>query len=854
MHSRRLLAIGCAAMLLVPALIAADPSPPPPRTYEPDLAGVQRCGPGYRYPQAGWIVVHIEGEPYERGYQYGKLLGPEIAGYAKALGLFRCPKDAASGWKSIRTLVNALFLRRYDLEFLEEMKGIADGAAAAGAKFEERPLDLLDVVAVNSSIEIDFLEAGLNAAPTGLEGKKFNEPPYAKDRKIPAGHCSSFAATGSATVDGKVVIGHITMWNLFHVRYFNVWLDVKPTKGHRILMQTFPGGIMSGMDYYQNDAGLVLTETTIEQTKFDANGWSLVARCRKAMQYSNSIDDMVRILKEQNNGLYSNEWLMADTKTNEIAMFELGTDKNRLWRSSKNEWPGGTEGFYWGCNNTKDLHVRMETICATCERPANMTFRPSERDIMWIKLYQENKGKIDEKFGFKAFTTAPLAAFPSCDAKFTTTAMAKELKSWAIFGPPLGRTWEPTEEEKATYGKEIQPLVSNDWTMLSGKAVPSKTPEIAAVDLGSSRTKLSAAGFTGEKKDDDDADGTTVTERNPAWHGTLLPKTDADIWLAVAFADYEHIVALEKSLMADGKLDSADQQKLALAMYVPFAKYRMAVQRLGHDIPLAQTKADAATNDWHDLATGKGVLLLNDLRKKMGAAKFDAMMDEFGRANAGKEVTTAMFQAHAESAYGSSLESFLKPRLESGDNDEKKTPPRIWSITGFEKDLDNTLIVYGTGGDRAAQREAAHRLQRAIARRFGNFYPEIKADKNVTEDDLRENHLLLIGRPETNLLTPGLASGMPVQFGPRSFTLNGETYAAPDTAVVVAGRNPKNSKRCIVVYAGLSADATWRCVDRLNAPPCDALVIAGDMQKPAVTAGPTPESTSEGRKLGSKTR
>ena len=53
----------------------------PPSDYIPDPASVTREGAGYRYPQAGWIVVHIEGEPYERGYQHGRLLAAEIADY-----------------------------------------------------------------------------------------------------------------------------------------------------------------------------------------------------------------------------------------------------------------------------------------------------------------------------------------------------------------------------------------------------------------------------------------------------------------------------------------------------------------------------------------------------------------------------------------------------------------------------------------------------------------------------------------------------------------------------------------------------------------------------------------------------
>ena len=66
------------------------------------------------------------------------------------------------------------------------------------------------------------------------------------------------------------------MWNLFHAYHYNVWLDVKPARGHRVLMQTYPGGIMSGLDYYMNDRGIVVCETTIAQTKFDApaSRWS----------------------------------------------------------------------------------------------------------------------------------------------------------------------------------------------------------------------------------------------------------------------------------------------------------------------------------------------------------------------------------------------------------------------------------------------------------------------------------------------------------------------------------------------------------------------------------------------------
>ncbi len=419
----------------------------PSQGERPDPATIERYGPAYRYPKAGWIVLHIEGEPYERGYQHGRLLAPEIADFIKALATKRSPKAPADAWREHRKLVNALFLRRYDKEYLEEMKGIVAGAAAAGAKFQDRALDLLDVVAVNSEIEIEFLDGALDATPTGLEGQRFAEPNDTCPRPTRPEHCSAFAATGPATADGQIVFGHITMFNLYMVRHFNVWLDVKPAEGHRVLMQTFPGGIMSGMDYYLNDAGMLVAETTIDQTRFDADGQSLASRIRKALQYADSIDAAVAILEASNNGMYTNEWLLADTKTNEIAMFELGTRKSKLWRSSRDEWLGGTKGFYWGCNNTKDIDVRLETVASVAGKPANVVFHPSDRDRAWIRLYEAHKGKISEAFGFEAFTTPPIAGSPSCDAKFTTSAMARDLKTWALFGPPLGRTWEPTEAD-----------------------------------------------------------------------------------------------------------------------------------------------------------------------------------------------------------------------------------------------------------------------------------------------------------------------------------------------------------------------------------------------------------------------
>jgi hypothetical protein len=846
--------------------------------FRPDPRSIQRHGSAYRYPQAGWIVLHIEGEPYERGYQHGRLLAPEIAEYVRASAAIQSSRSPSDGWKATRSLVNALFVRRYDKEYLEEMRGIADGATAAGARFEHRPIDLVDIVALNCWPEIETLDSALEATPTGLEGMRF---PGRQPRAMPPPkpmHCSAFAATAPATADGKIVFGHITMFSLYPSRFYNVWLDVKPAKGHRVFMQSYPGGIQSGMDYYFNDAGLLVSETTIKQTRFDVAGLSLASRIRQALQYADGIDGAVEILKKGNNGLYTNEWLLADTKTNEIAMFELGTAKSKLYRSGKGEWFGGTEGFYWGCNNAKDLDVRMETVASVDGRPANVVWKPSDRDKMWLRMYGKHKGKIDVAFGKEAFTTPPVAAYHSLDAKFTTTDLAKDLKTWALFGPPLGRTWHPTHEERKRF-PEIHSRVSNPWTVLHG-AVPAREKVIgpAVVDL-SDRLEgpVQAAA-----RDEEDRPLPTL----PVWHGTLLPRTDADTWLAAAFADYERIVALENAMKgrrSDGELTRADRERLVGDLYAHRSGYLAAARAKG-DVPLARTRSDVAADEWYRVAAGKGVLLLHELRQVLGDRAFVELMDAFGRTHAGREVTAAEFQQRAEKATGRPLGEFFdfwlqKPGLpplklepvkvepdgkrfrvegsvmiaersgrpqasvavtvETANGEETKKfafegpaahfeftttsrPLRVivdkygvakenggvFSVQSFNAELERTLIVYGTGDELATNREAAEALQKAIIERGPNLTVPIKSDKDVTEDDLKSHHLLLVGRPDSNRVIERFRGGLPVAFGSRSFAVGREAFGHPGSAVVAAAENPLNGRYSVVVLAGLDGDST----------------------------------------------
>lgn len=465
------LSVPFALLLLLAPAPAAPPDPAAiPPLHRPAADKVARYGPAYRFPQAGWVVLHVEGEPYERGYQQGRLLAKEVAAYVRMLATECSAKAPADGWKAARRLAAALFLRQIDDECLEEMKGIAEGAADAGARYDDRDIDLVDVVVLNTWMEIATLDAALEATGSGLEERAFPRPlaPRAPaPRAVQKDHCSAFIAAGPATADGKIVMGHITMAGLTAGPFVNYWIDVRPKKGHRFVMQAFPGAVWSSQDYYINEKGVVLCETTIDQTPFDPAGRSLVGRARKAIQYGDGIDDVVKHLREKNNGLYANEWLIGDLNTNEIAMLELGTRTSRLWRSSRNEWFQNTKGFYWGCNNAKDDAVRREARPADpAKRPKESGWQPDDRDKAWLKFYESHKGKIGADAARKILTNETLAAPTSLDAKYTTADLAARLASHAMYGPPSGRVWEPTVEERRNH-PEIETLKPHPWTVLT---------------------------------------------------------------------------------------------------------------------------------------------------------------------------------------------------------------------------------------------------------------------------------------------------------------------------------------------------------------------------------------------------
>jgi hypothetical protein len=718
----------------------------------PARDAVQTFGPAYRYPQAGWVYLHIEGQPYERGYQHGHLMAREIPEYMERCAAVLGSKDH---WDNYRTTANALFLRGFDREILEEMRGIAEGASDAGARWQNRRLDLLDIVVANTTVEMGELGMAVSNTPTGLEGLNFDAPPYAGKRDSALDHCSAFAATGPATRDGKMVIGHVTWWPLTLAEQTNVMLDIKPASGHRMLIQSYPGGIESGTDWYQNDAGVVLTETTIDQTPFNPRGTPVAFRARKAIQYGGNIDDVVRILSDQNNGLYTNEWIMGDAKTNEIAIFDLGTNHTKLWRSSKNEWFGDTPGFYWGDNNAKDLTVRLENYPDPKGDPDYIPYVAAPRDTAWQTLYHKYRGQIDEQFGFLAFRTAPLVASSTMDAKIATADMASHMMVWAEIGRPNQTEWLPNK--KWDFAKD-DGLYPSGYYLFD--AEPSSTLRAAIQE--NEKARLTAS--LGPPKPADPPDPPAKSYEGHLWKGWVLPASDADTWFVAGSAEYQRVLASKN-------VDNALNAQPAIWRGL----------QLAPDTPLNRYLREQA----------KGVMFLDSLRVKMGDDAFLKLMNDYFAANTTKTVTAQSFLDMAGAHLGA---------IDPADGPAYLTSD-IW------RRLPSALIVYGTLREAGTNRYAAEELQSRFHDRYQSEVPIFK-DFEVSDELLRHRDVVFVGRPEANSALVLWSGKLGLNYQGADFKLDGQAHADERDALILAATNPLDDAHMVLVVAGNDALST----------------------------------------------
>jgi len=841
------------------------------------LETVKWFGPAFRYTDKGWTFLHIEGEPYQRGYQYGSLLSREIATFIEKLAIRQNSDNPRTGWAELRTLTDALLLRKYDKEYLEEMKGIADGAANAGGMSGGRPIDLLDIVTVNSSVDLGQLGSALNETSHPLSGRSFNKEQEEAQAAERLHKCSSFLANGPATTDGGIVFAQLFMWGGYTGVHWDVICDVQPSRGRRLVYETFPGGIHSGADFYLNDAGIMIGETTTMQTPFDINGEPQSSRIRRAAQYGTSIDQVVKILTENNNGLYTNDWLIGDARTNEIAILLLGTKKWKLWRSSSGEFPGDTKGFYWSVNNAKDPEVRKEFVPDPSNAPFDVVYSNVNRDLAFTRYYQHEKGKIDATSAVGLIASSPVNRPHACDGKVTTSEMAAQMMFFAHYGKVTLREKMPEK------GSRLMPDLPN--------VIPHLSLGYSVINPVFIVEKMKAARRTPPPDRKPGVDLADVKDfysfdKTRLWINTIYPATEGDNWFVSGTAAYWQML---HGMTAD---PSSTMPMLRDGLADMNCRLLYTVAHEGAMVPLkAQRLYDRYNN--YVIPRIRGTYALHQLRLALGNTAFAGVMNAVHTRFREKPMTTKQFIAVAEEVSGKPVAAIVMPWLERDDLPEVSvtatmtgaglslrvqqsgTPypfsatveivtekGSLWKLvnvktadenivvqvpdtprtvifnagndipvrrkeyatfSNYFDDFTNTTIVYGTARQIEANHTAALKFQTVLADQFTEIFAPLRQDAEMDRKEVAKGDLIVLGGAADNALASQFAERVGLTLGKNTFRWRGKLYAEPDDGMFVACANPDSPGRNIYLFVSNSALQQYQMTKRYQPLPSWAL-------------------------------
>lgn len=123
--------------------------------------------------------------------------------------------------------------------------------------------------------------------------------------------------------------------------------------------------------------------------------------------------------------------------------------------------------------------------------------------------------------------------------------------------------------------------------------------------------------------------------------------------------------------------------------------------------------------------------------------------------------------------------------------------------------LSRFLIVYGQSGED----EDAKRVNEEEARRIAEHWKQwaqgdarMKPDYELTQQDIEDSNLILIGNPASNAVVASVNDKLPVRFDGEAVVVGRRRFAGPDLGIKVGYPNPLNPHRYVAVLGG----TTWR--------------------------------------------
>ncbi|QEE18013.2 C45 family autoproteolytic acyltransferase/hydrolase [Promethearchaeum syntrophicum] len=321
--------------------------------YSPD-------GKGYiEELSSGKQLIHMEGSPYEMGYQQGYLdpisverlasvdwfknvvlnlleaedwillfIMKKVLNYNRLMSEVGSVVDeptiaavAAQSTDNLDMLLDKLFILCHELvaynsiyvpqEFLDEIQGVADGATDAG-----HPVSYEEVLLLNMG-----MDALLALAYPVVEPYLFWMDLFSFLS------CSGYVAQGAATTDGHTIMGRHWQFTSYVTHEEMILMEYCPDSGNQFLSTSCAGfvGVTSAM----NDQGLGIGNDMVPaQDCNPANfGMGTLLTARYVMQYTNQLSEAINFITTHTRGC---SWIygIGDGRNGETGGVALETSTN----------------------------------------------------------------------------------------------------------------------------------------------------------------------------------------------------------------------------------------------------------------------------------------------------------------------------------------------------------------------------------------------------------------------------------------------------------------------------------------------------------------------------------------------
>lgn len=250
-------------------------------------------------------ILHVQGTPFEMGYQHGVLLAEQITeglsgvgspfffmfgGWSPESGKMPTQQQLQAGYNICLLAAQKYFDKPMQQKvpgYYGELQGIAAGLRAAGSPVTFN--DLLIAACMGEFTQMPDLLAKLAPKKTSLN---ISIPRLFKG-------CSDFAAWGEATEDGKLIHGTNLDMEGFDFLKRAIVMVARPESGNAFLGVIWPGSPwpMRGM----SEAGITTGEPTSVSSDNDIVATPEVphsSHMRRVLQCANSTQDAIDIMKE----------------------------------------------------------------------------------------------------------------------------------------------------------------------------------------------------------------------------------------------------------------------------------------------------------------------------------------------------------------------------------------------------------------------------------------------------------------------------------------------------------------------------------------------------------------------------